>query len=121
MSLTMSLTHPHSTHEVSRSPSPDLHNVLLGIQSLLDSLAERILAIESTDRARISTISMMPAPPPPSSTKGKARAQAAPAPLKAKPAKKECPTKKAPIPSEGLPPPHTNLFSGGKTQLSPRD
>jgi len=46
---------------------------------------------------------MMPAPPPPLPTKGKARAQAAPAPSKAKPAKKECPTKKALIPSKGLP------------------
>ena len=103
MSSTMSSTRPHSTHEVSRSPSPDLHDVLLGIQSSLDSLAERILAIESADRARIGTVSMTPAPPPPPSTKGKARAQAAPAPSKAKPAKKERPTKKAPIPSEGLP------------------
>ena len=99
----MSSTRPHSTHEVSRSPSPDLHDVLLGIQSSLDSLAERILALESADRARIGTVSMTPAPPPPPSTKGKARAQAAPAPSKAKPAKKERPTKKAPIPSEGLP------------------
>jgi len=103
MSSTMSSTRPHSTHEVSRSPSPDLQDVLLDIQSSLDSLAERILAIESANRARIGTVSMTPAPPPPPSTKGKARAQAAPAPLKAKPAKKERPTKKAPIPSEGLP------------------
>jgi len=98
----MSSTRPHSTHEVSHSLSPDLHDILLGLQSSLDSLAERILAIESADRARIGTISMMPAPPPPPSTKGKARAQAAPAPAKAKLAKKERPTKKAPIPSEGL-------------------
>jgi len=100
----MSSTRPHSTHKVSHSPSPDLHNILLELQFLLDSLAERILAIESTNWARISTVSMMPAPPPPPSTKGKAHAQAAPAPSKAKPAKKEGPTKKAPIPSEGLPP-----------------
>ena len=103
MSSTMSSTRPHSTHEESRSPSPDLHDILLGIQSLLDSLVERILAIESADQACIGTVSMMAAPPPPPSTKGKARAQAAPAPLKAKLAKKERPTKKAPIPSEGLP------------------
>ena len=94
MSSTMSSTRPHSTHEVSCSPSPDLHDVLLGIQSSLDSLAERILAIESADWARIGTVSMMPAPPPPPSTKGKACAQAAPAPSKAKPAKKERPTKR---------------------------
>jgi len=88
---------------VSRSLSPDLHDVLLGIQSSLDSLAERILAIESADQARIGTVSMTLAPPPPTSTKGKAHAQATPVPSKAKPAKKERPTKKAPIPSEGLP------------------
>jgi len=99
----MSSTRPHSTHEVSRSPSPDLHDVLLGLQSSLDSLAERILTIKAADRAHIGTVSMTPAPPPPPSTKGKAHAQAAPAPSKAKLAKKECSTKKAPIPSEGLP------------------
>ena len=87
----MSSARPHSTHEVSRSPSPDLHNVLLGLQSSLDSLAERILAIESTNWARISTVSMTLAPPPPPSTKGKACTQAAPALSKAKPAKKERP------------------------------
>ena len=43
-----------------------------------------------------------PQPPPPAPTKGKACAQAAPAPSKAKPAKKEHPTKKAAILSEGL-------------------
>jgi len=78
---------------------------MLGFQSSLDHLGEQILALEAA-QARISTISMMLAPPQPSSptpTKGKVCAQAMPAPSKAKSAKKEHPTKKAAIPSEGLP------------------
>ena len=51
-----------------------------------------------------------PQPSPPAPTKGKACAQATPAPSKAKSAKKECPTKKAAIPSEGLPLQLTQTF-----------
>ena len=85
--------------------SPDLHDLILGFQSLLDHLGEWILALEAA-QARISTVSMTlasPQPSPPTPTKGKAHAQAVPVPSKAKSAKKEHPTKKAAIPSEGLP------------------
>ncbi len=90
---------------MSRSPSPDLHDLMLGFQSLLDHLGERILALEAA-QAHIGTVVMMLAPPqpsPPTPTKGKVRAQAVPAPSKAKSTKKEHSTKKAAIPSEGLP------------------
>ena len=89
----------------SMSPSaPDLTNLLMGLQSSLDHLGERILALESANQARISTVSMTPTSRIPLPTKGKARTQAAPAPSKAKPAKKERPTKMGPaVPSNPLP------------------
>src|SRR6266545_5744507 len=97
---------PYLRMSRSLSPdSPDLHDLMLYFQSSLDHLGEWILALEAM-QAHIGTVSMMPAPPqssPPAPTKGKVCAQAAPAPLKAKSSKKECPTKKAAIPSEGLP------------------
>ena len=84
--------------------SPDLRDLLTGLQSSLDALGKRILALESADRARISTVSMTPTSHTPLPTKGKVRAHAASAPSKAKPAKKERPTKKGPaIPSNPLP------------------
>ena len=93
---------------MSRSPSPypDLEDVLLGIRSSLDSLGERIHALEAAARPP-AVVAVTSGPTPMSlstpSTKGKARAQAAPAPSKAKPAKKERPTKKTSIPSDTLP------------------
>ncbi len=105
MSFLDLLPPPYLRMSCSLSPnSPDLHDLMLDFQSSLDHLGEQILTLEAA-QAHISTISIMPAPPQPlpsASTKGKVHAQAASGPSKAKLAKKECSTKKAAIPSEGL-------------------
>ena len=66
-----------------------------------------LMSLESDCQAHIVTVSMMltsplPPPIPSTSTKGKVHVKAAPAPSKAKLAKKEHPTKKTTISSEGL-------------------
>ena len=84
----------------------DLVAAIDGLRFTVLSLEGRLTALEPAGGARIgaASVSMTPTSSPPiPSTKGKARAKAAPAPSKAKPAKKERPTKKATIPSENLP------------------
>lgn len=86
---------------------------LIALVARLDSLEARLPSPIPADQARISAASVsMVSPtsatpartaPTPKPTQGKKKAQAAPSPSKAKPAKKEKPTKKNAIPSNPLP------------------
>jgi len=86
--------------------SPTLTDLVAVIEALRRSvltLEDRLGRIEYADRVRIATVSMTPTSPSVPPTQGKARTDTAPAPSKAKPAKKDRPTKKAAIPSDSLP------------------
>ena len=81
----------------------DLTAVIEALRRNVLSLEDRLGRIEHADRARIATVSMTPTSPLIPPTQGKVHAKAAPAPSKAKPVKKDRPTKKTSIPSDSLP------------------
>jgi hypothetical protein len=100
------------------TPIPDsLNAVLARLADRLESLEARLDRIEASTGLTIASASTpkeatTPSPP----TKGKGRAAAPAAPSKAKPAKKERPTKKAAIPSSPVPLPLAQTFATeGKT------
>jgi hypothetical protein len=114
------LIHPSSVSDttMASTPIPDsLNAVLARLADRLESLEARLDRIEASTGLTIASASTpkeatTPSPP----TKGKGRAAAPAAPSKAKPAKKERPTKKAAIPSSPVPLPLAQTFATeGKT------
>ena len=104
---------------MSSTPTPDALTALLArLADRLDSLEARLDCIEAPTGPTIAAATSEAAKTskPPTTTKGKGRAQALQAPSKAKPAKKDRPTKKDATPSIPAPLPLAQMFSTeGKT------